>query len=203
MASFSKNGRLDRVPLDQEDRTVILAVMSGDRQAFTLLVKKYQQPIYAAIRRLVRQHEDADDLVQECFVQAYQHLRDFDLNRSFYPWLYRIGINLAISFMRKRKWRSAVDSVDVFPTAEGGPQTQAETQEFYQALENAIAKLPAEQRAILLLRTREDMSYQEMSETLGIEIGTVMSRLARAREKLRTWMRPHLETRTEKIKQKP
>jgi RNA polymerase sigma-70 factor (ECF subfamily) len=93
-----------------------------------------------------------------------------------------------------------VDSVDVFPTAEGNPQVHAETQEFYQALENAIAKLPAEQRSILLLRTREDMSYQEMSETLGIELGTVMSRLARAREKLRAWMRPHLETRLEKVK---
>jgi RNA polymerase sigma-70 factor (ECF subfamily) len=200
MSSSSKNGRLDRLPLDQEDRAVIVAVLSGDRQAFTQLVKKYQRPIYAALRRLVRQHEDADDLTQECFVRAFQHLREFDLHRSFYPWLYRIGINLAISFMRKRKWRSAVDSVDVFPTAEGNPQVHAETQEFYQALENAIAKLPAEQRSILLLRTREDMSYQEMSETLGIELGTVMSRLARAREKLRAWMRPHLETRLEKVK---
>jgi RNA polymerase sigma-70 factor (ECF subfamily) len=200
MSSLSKNGRLDRLGLNQEDRDVIVAVLGGDRQVFAVLVTKYQQQIYAALRRLVRQHEDADDLVQECFVRAYQHLHEFDLNRAFYPWLYRIGINLAISFMRKRKWRSAVDSIDVFPTAEGNPQAQAETQEFYQALENAIAKLPAEQRSILLLRTREDMSYQEMSETLGIEIGTVMSRLARAREKLRAWMRPHLETRAEKIK---
>ncbi len=200
MSSFSKNGRLEAAPPDQEDRALIAAVLRGEQQAFAPLVRKYQRQLYAAVRRLVRQHEDADDLVQECFVRAYQHLHEFDLNRSFYPWLYRIGINLAISFMRKRKWHSAVDSVDIFPTAEGNPAAISETQEFYQALENAIARLPAEQRSILLLRTREDMSYQEMSEILGIEIGTVMSRLARAREKLRAWMRPHLKARAEKIK---
>ncbi len=199
MSSFPKNGRLEPAVLDQEDRAAIAAVLSGDRQAYTRIVQKYQRPIYAALRRLVRQHEDADDLAQECFVRAYQHLHEFDLNRSFYPWLYRIGINLAISFMRKRKRHSAVDSLEVFPTAEGNPETHAQALEFYHALEEAIARLPAEQRAILLLRTREDMSYQEMSETLGIEIGTVMSRLARAREKLRAWMRPHLNARAEKI----
>lgn len=200
MSSFPQNGRLEPAPLDQEDRALIAAVLRGEQQAFTPLVRKYQRQLYAALRRLVRQHEDADDLVQECFVRAFQRLHEFDLNRAFYPWLYRIGINLAISFMRKRKWHSAVDSVDVFPTAEENPAASSETQEFYQALENAIARLPAEQRSILLLRTREDMSYQEMSETLGIEIGTVMSRLARAREKLRAWMRPHLKARAEKIR---
>ena len=199
MSSFSPNGRLEQAPADQQDRALITAVLNGEQEAFAPLVRKYQRQIYAALRRLVRQHEDTDDLVQECFARAYQHLREFDLNRAFYPWLYRIGINLAISFMRKRKWHSAVDSLDVFPTAEGHPDISSETQEFYQALESAIARLPAEQRTILLLRTREDMSYQEMSETLGIEIGTVMSRLARAREKLRAWMRPHLQARTGKI----
>ena len=200
MSSFPKNGRIDPGPADQEDRAWIAAVLSGEQDAFAQLVRKYQRPMYAALRRLVRQHEDADDLLQECFVRAYQHLHEFDSTRSFYPWLYRIGINLAISFMRKRKWHSAVSSVDVFPTAEGNPETHSESQEFYQALESAIARLPAEQRSILLLRTREGMSYQEMSETLGIELGTVMSRLARAREKLRAWMRPHLLARAGKIK---
>lgn len=199
MSSLPQNGRLDSGPPDREDQAAIASVLNGDRQAFGRLVQKYQRPMYAVLRRLVRQHEDADDLVQETFVRAYQHLHEFDLNRSFYPWLYRIGVNLAISFMRKRKWHSAVDSIDVFPTAEGNPQADSETQEFYQALEHALARLPAEQRSILMLRTREGMSYQEMSALLGIEIGTVMSRLARAREKLRAWMRPHLETRIGKI----
>jgi len=200
MSSFSKNGRPEYGLPSQEDRAAILAVLKDDRQAFAQIVRKYQRPIYAALRRLVRQHEDADDLVQECFVRAYQHLHEFDLARPFYPWLYRIAINLAISFMRKRKRHVAVASVDVFPSVERGPEAGSESQEFYQALEQAIARLPAEQRALVLLRTYEGMSYQEMSETLGLELGTVMSRLARAREKLRSWMRPYCETRTEKTR---
>ncbi len=193
MPSFPENGRLENTAVDRDDAEAIRATLQGDRQAFARLVEKYQRPLYAVLRRLVRQHEDADDLLQESFLRAYQHLEEFDLRRPLYPWLYRIAVNLALSSMRRRKWQHPAESLDIFPGGESDPEESAASSEFHLALERAIAKLPAEQRTILLLRTREDMSYQELSETLGIEVGTVMSRLARAREKLRAWMRPHLE----------
>lgn len=194
MPSFPRNGRLENAPVDKDDEEAIRATLRGERQAFARLVEKYQRPLYAVLRRLVRRHEDADDLLQESFLRAYQNLEAFDLSRAFYPWLYRIAVNLALSALRRRKWHEPVESLDLFPSTDDDPEKRTGSREFHFALERAIAKLPAEQRTILLLRTREDMSYQELSETLGIEIGTVMSRLARAREKLRAWMRPHLET---------
>lgn len=193
MPSFPPNGRLENLPPDSADAEAIRATLRGDRQAFARLVEKYQRPLYTVLRRLVRQHEEADDLLQECYLRAFQHLSEFDLNRPLYPWLYRIAVNLAISSMRRRKWLQPAASLDIFPTREASPEKNVTSEEFALALERALAKLPAEQRTILLLRTREDMSYQELSQTLGIEVGTVMSRLARAREKLRAWMKPHLE----------
>lgn len=205
MPSPSDNGRFTApsntatVATDVNDRRWIEATLAGDRQAFANLVDKYQRPLYVVLRRLVRQHEDTDDLLQETFVRAYQHLKNFDRSRPFYPWLHRIAVNAAITFIQRRSRQANVNTLsddEIFPTAMADgddPAEQAERHEFLAALEKAIERLPAEQRIILLLRTREEMSYQELSEMLGIEMGTVMSRLARAREKLRAWLRPYLE----------
>jgi RNA polymerase sigma-70 factor (ECF subfamily) len=205
MPLTSDNGRFTAptgtatVAVDLNDRTWIEATLAGERRAFANLVVKYQRPLYAALRRLVRQHEDTDDLMQEAFLRAYQHLKDFDCSRPFYPWLHRIAVNLAITFIQRRSRQtnfSGLNTEEIFPTAVADgddPAEQAEHGELVTALEKALERLPAEQRIVLLLRTREEMSYQELSETLGIEMGTVMSRLARAREKLRAWLRPYLE----------
>ncbi len=193
MPALPQNGRLENLPPEHDDAQAIRATLAGDRHAFARLVEKYQRPLYAVLRRLVRQHEEVDDLLQECFLRAFQHLREFEIGRPFYPWLYRIALNLALTALRRRKWLLPTENLDLFPAREDDPETNMAAEEFHAALERAIAKLPAEQRTILLLRTRENMSYQDLSETLGLEIGTVMSRLARAREKLRRWMKPHLE----------
>ncbi len=205
MRSNSDNGRYNApsgnvtVMAGEEDSSWIEAVLHGEREAFSRLVAKYQRPLYAALRRLVRNHADTDDLLQEAFVRAYQHLKDFDRGRPFYPWLHRIAVNLAITFMQRRSRQttfSGLSTEEIFPAApeSDNPDVKAERHELLTALEKAIERLPAEQRVVLLLRTREDLSYQELSERLGIEMGTVMSRLARAREKLRAWLRPYLES---------
>jgi len=205
MHSHPDNGR-DTAPAETmaatqaEERTWIEATLRGEKDAFARLVAKHQKPLYVALRRLVRRHDDADDLLQEAFVRAYQHLKEFDRSRPFYPWLHRIAVNLALTFIQRRSRQtnfSGLSTEEIFPTAPeaDNPDEKAERGEMLEALERAIERLPAEQKAVLLLRTREDMSYQELSEHLGIEIGTVMSRLARAREKLRAWLRPHLEER--------
>lgn len=203
MRSQSDNGR-DIAPAETmaatqaEDRAWIEATLRGEKEAFAQLVAKYQRPLYVALRRLARHHDDTDDLMQEAFVRAYQHLKEFDRSRPFYPWLHRIAVNLAITFIHRRSRQSnfsGLSTEEIFPAAPvtENPDEKAERSELLSALENAIERLPAEQKVVLLLRTREEMSYQELSEHLGIEIGTVMSRLARAREKLRAWLRPHLE----------
>jgi RNA polymerase sigma-70 factor (ECF subfamily) len=204
MRSNSDNGRYNApssnvaVMAGDEDSAWIEAVLHGDREAFSRLVAKYQRPLYAALRRLARNHADTDDLLQEAFVRAYQHLKDFDRSRPFYPWLHRIAVNLTITFMQRRSRQtnfSSLSTEEMFPAApeSDNPDEKAERHELMTALEKAIERLPVEQRVVLLLRTREDLSYQELSERLGIEMGTVMSRLARAREKLRAWLRPYLE----------
>lgn len=200
MSVPSENGRSSYLAPSPEDDNAIAATLAGDCRAFETLVVKYQRPLYAALRRIVRRHEDADDLLQECFVRAFRHLRDFDRERPFYPWLHRIAVNLAITFLRRQAWQQPTSELDIFPTMEDDPNQIAESSEFFLALERAIHKLPVEQRTVLLLRTHEGMSYQEMSKQLGIEIGTVMSRLARAREKLRSLLRPFLDAKTRKNK---
>jgi RNA polymerase sigma-70 factor (ECF subfamily) len=210
MQSHTDNGR-DTAPVETmatavaEDCAWIEATLRGEKDAFAPLVAKYQKQLYTALRRLVRRHDDTDDLLQEAFVRAYQHLKDFDRSRPFYPWLHRIAVNLAITFMQRRKRQSnfsGLNTEEIFPTAPetDNPDETTERSEMLAALEKAIERLPAEQRAVLLLRTREQMSYQELSERLGIEIGTVMSRLARAREKLRGWLRPYLEISSIELK---
>lgn len=205
MLSHSDNGRYNAssgsvaVMADEEDSASIEATLRGEREAFSRLVAKYQRPLYAALRRLARNHDDTDDLLQEAFVRAYQHLKTFDRSRPFYPWLHRIAVNLAITFIQRRSRQtnfSGLSTEEIFPAApeSDNPDEKAERHELMAALEQAIDRLPAEQKVVLLLRTREDLSYQELSERLGIEMGTVMSRLARAREKLRAWLRPHLES---------
>ena len=191
MPAFPQNGPL--APPDDAEVAAIRATLNGDRRAFARLVEKYQRPLYVMLRRLVRQHEEADDLLQESFLRAFQHLHEFEIGRPFYPWLYRIALNLALTALRRRKWLQPVESFELFPAEQADAETSAVAEEFHAALERAIAKLPAEQRTILLLRTRENMSYQELGATLGLEPGTVMSRLARARDKLRKLMKPHLE----------
>jgi len=202
MLSHSDNGRYTasnntKEVINSEDRAWIEATLSGEKEAFAHLVVKYQRPLYVVLQRLVRRHDDTDDLLQEAFVRAYQHLKEFDRSRPFYPWLHRIAVNLAITFIQRRKRQtnfSGLSTEEIFPIPQSDhPDEKAERGEMFEALEKAIERLPAEQRVVLLLRTREEMSYQELSEHLGIEIGTVMSRLARAREKLRAWLRPYLQ----------
>lgn len=192
MTAFPHNGRFESQTPAHDDAEAIRATLAGDRRAFTRLVEKYQRPLYVMLRRLVRQHEEADDLLQESFLRAFQHLHEFESERPFYPWLYRIALNLALTAMRRRKRFEPSEELDRMPAREEEVGESLVSAEFHQALEHAIAKLPAEQRTILLLRTREEMSYQDLSATLGIELGTVMSRLARAREKLRKLMQPYL-----------
>lgn len=169
-----------------DDLRCIAEILKGNSQPFASIVRRYQMPLYRCIRRLVRRHEDADDILQETFVRAYEHLAGFDTARPLYPWLRRIAFNFAISHLRASRRIQPIDSLpDDFLKELMDPLQEVEHAELQRAINRAIAGLPPDQQTVLSLQFRQGFSYQEISQHLRIPIGTVMSRLARAKEKLR------------------
>jgi RNA polymerase sigma-70 factor (ECF subfamily) len=170
---------------------------SGSLRAFDRLVKKYQRRIYVLIRKMVIDHDDADDIVQEAFVKAFRNLEQFDERFAFYPWLHRIAVNTAINHQKKMSRRMELTRVEDIrePVSNPGESDPSETllgRELNEKIASAMAQLPFEQRAVFILRTSEELSYQEIAGRLDISIGTVMSRLSRARERLKEILKPYL-----------
>ncbi len=163
--------------------------LRGDSQAFGELVHRYQDRLYSAVVHIVRCRAEAEDVVQEAFVQAYVKLQTFKHNSRFYTWLYRIAVNVSISHRRRRKIEVSVEQnreatgdepLDAF-TSPSEPLEQAERK---QKLEHALTLLTEEHRSIIVLRHMEEFSYEEIADILDISVGTVRSRLHRARAQL-------------------
>ena len=183
--------------LDSSEETgLIAAAQGGDGAAFGRLVRLHQRGIYRLAYGLTRNASDADDLAQETFVRAFQAIGRFRLGEPMRPWLSRIAVNLAFSLFRRRKRRP---ETSIEPLLDAGrqfsgaddPAEEAVRGERDRHLAEAFDKLSEEHRAILVLRVVEEMSYEEIAQTLKLPPGTVMSRLSRARADLRT----RLETR--------
>lgn len=179
----------------EADKELLEAVLAGDTTAYRGLVEKYQGRVYAMTYGMLRNREDARDITQEAFVKAYHNLESFRLESSFYTWLYRIAMNLAIDFVRKRKRRPTTSFEEGVAAREGdgsiaaihhqdSPRRTMERQQLYGRIMDAMEKLPDDQRQVVLLRELEGLSYKEISEVMDIPEGTVMSRLFYARKKL-------------------
>jgi RNA polymerase sigma-70 factor (ECF subfamily) len=179
---------------DPVEADLIAKARAGNLFAFEEIVKRHQRRVYAVARRILRRHDLADDVAQETFIRAHRALGDFDLTRPFGPWVCRIAANLAINQVRSPQHREEpLDERPLPAAADGGnPLAGLLEAEAQAMLERAMDELPPEQRAVFVLRASEELSYKEIAEALGISIGTVMSRLWRAREKLRTLLRPYL-----------
>jgi RNA polymerase sigma-70 factor, ECF subfamily len=182
------------VVADPAEARLLAEARGGSLLAFEEIVKRYQRRVYGIALRIVRRHEVADDVAQEAFMRAHQALGSFDVTRPFGPWIGRITSNLAINHVRAPQAREE-------PLPEGHAETPAPgmgaldmvlDQEAREVLDRALQGLPAEQRAVFALRTFEELSYREIADSLGISIGTVMSRLSRARERLRAALLPYL-----------
>ena len=186
----------------ETDRQLVLRVQQGDRAAFDLLVRSYQARVAAIISRYVSDYHEVLDLVQETFVKAYRALDGFRGESAFYTWLYRIAVNTAKNFLesRGRRPQGAVDT-DEAERLEGAaqlrdigsPERQLQREQLYQALQKAIAGLPEELRAALLLREFDGLSYEDIAKVLDCPIGTVRSRIFRAREAVDRQIAPLLE----------
>lgn len=166
----------------------------GSLFAFEEIVRRYQRRVYATAYRIVRRHEVADDVAQEAFIRAHRSLDRFDPARPFGPWICRIAANLAVNHVRSPEAREGAlpDGHAETPSAAPGPLQGVLDAEARGLLDRALGGLPAEQRVVFCLRVFEELSYREIADSLGIEMGTVMSRLSRAREKLREALAPYL-----------
>ena len=183
----------------QEDAVLVRKAQEGDVDAFESLVREYQQMIYALCRHLTGAHQSADDLAQETFIKAYFALAKFDSRWPFYPWLRRIAVNTSLNYLKaRRRERPLLDEAaagrrDDSRPAQDLPQARLEQAEFEEKFRRSIASLPDEQKSVFVLRFDEGLSYEEIARTLDLPHGTVMSRLNRARQKLRALLADSLE----------
>lgn len=186
----------NRMKTEEADRDLVARALDGDGEAFEAIVRTYQRRVYGVALRMTRQHEVADDIAQETFVRAYTQLNRFELGRPLAPWLTRIAINLAINHLGGvvKRERPLPDEVAELPSSQraSDPLRNLLSSEFIRALDDAVEKLPAAQRAVFVLRVHEEMRYEEIAETLGISSGTVMSRLFRARARLKGMLKNFL-----------
>lgn len=179
----------------EEEAKIIRAVLVGNTNAFDDLVREYQNQVYRIALKMTGNEEDAFDLSQETFLKAYRSLGSFRGESGFGSWLYRMAANLCIDFLRRRKRRGADKVLSLDDTEPDGrsrevpdrryePQAALERRELRESVRAGLQRLPDEQRLILILRNVEGLSYQEIAEVLKLELGTVKSRIARARARL-------------------
>ena len=174
----------------QEDDRLIRQTLAGELSAFESLIGKYQNRLFHSMTQVLRNSTDAEDVVQDAFVKAFTKLSTFRGGSQFYTWLYRIAHNSAISQIRKRKPTESLDH-DAGMTAatlEGqhvSPSQRLERQEENRQLSDALNRLKKEQRSVLVLREMEGLDYDAIAEILDVPVGTVRSRLHRARAQLK------------------
>jgi RNA polymerase sigma-70 factor (ECF subfamily) len=169
---------------------LIARAVEGDADAFGQLVKSYQARLFTTVMHIVGCRNDAEDIVQEAFLQAYINLRGFRGTSGFYTWLYRIAVNRALSRNRHRRVRQSLEAVrDVTvcepPDPGDGPGARLMRREHAAAIQKALGTLSEQFRAILVLRGIDELDYQAIGEVLNLTPGTVRSRLHRARMQLR------------------
>lgn len=184
------------------DQLLVERVQKGDKRAFDVLVQKYQHKIVSLISRYVADPTEALDVAQEAFIKAYRALKNFRGDSAFYTWMYRIAINTAKNHLvaqSRRPPSSDIDAqdaeqfqVDTRLKDRGSPEHELLRAEIEQTIHAAIADLPEDLRVAITLREMEGMSYEEIATTMECPIGTVRSRIFRAREAIDNRLRPLL-----------
>ncbi|MBY0574952.1 MAG: RNA polymerase sigma factor RpoE [Undibacterium sp.] len=187
------------------DQLLVERVQRGDKNAFELLVSKYQRKLYRLVSRLVHDHAEAEDVVQEAFIKAYRALANFRGESAFYTWLYRIGINTAKNYLvtQGRRMPTSTDSdieeAETFHDADGlrdinTPESLLASKQIANTVNAVMMALPEELRKAIVLREIEGLSYEEIAEIMVCPIGTVRSRIFRAREAIAEKLRPQIGT---------
>ncbi len=184
----------------QEDAELVVRVQRGERAAFDVLVLRYQQKVMNLVLRYVRDRSEAEDVTQEAFLKAYRALPTFRGESAFYTWLYRIAINTAKNSLVANKRRSLDYELDALEGSSHGlpealrdqetPERLALSEEIRGTVSAAMAALPADLRTAIVLREIDGLSYEEIASTMDCPVGTVRSRIFRARDAIDRQLRP-------------
>ena len=188
---------------EDNDNALVARVKRGDKQAFNLLVLKYQHRIRNLVGRLISVPAERDDIVQETFIKAYRAIARFRGDSAFYTWLYRIAINTAKNYLATARRRPPAHDVDIDDdapirtparlTETNTPEVIMQNDQLVEAIRTAIHNLPDDLRQAITLRELEGMSYEDIAEAMDCPIGTVRSRIFRARETINEAMAPLLD----------
>ena len=187
------------------DQQLVERVQRGDKHAYELLVTKYQRRLARLISRFVRDQSEVEDVTQEAFIKAYRALPTFRGESAFYTWLYRIGINTAKNYLLALKRRAPTNTLLDTEETEGyedagllqevsTPENELMSKQVIDVVNSSLQELPDDLRTALTLREMEGMSYEEIAEVMNCPIGTVRSRIFRARETIAEKLRPLLGT---------
>ena len=191
------------------DRQLVARAQRGDKQAFELLVEKYQRKLARLLSRFIRDPAEVEDVTQEAFIKAYRALPAFRGDSAFYTWLYRIGINTAKNYLMAMGRRAPTSTEVEAEEAEGfeegeqlrdinTPESLLLSNEIAETVNKTIEELPEELRRAIQMREIEGMSYEEIAQAMDCPIGTVRSRIFRAREAIAEQLRPLLGTSKDK-----
>ena len=184
----------------QVDQLLVERVQKGDKHAFNLLISKYQHRIISLVSRYVSDHSEAQDVAQESFIKAYRAISRFRGDSAFYTWLYRIAINTAKNYLVAQKRRPPASDIDAVDAEQydiesrlkekGTPENELMRDEIKRTVFDTIAALPDDLRTAIMLREMEGMSYEDIALTMDCPIGTVRSRIFRARDAIDEKLRP-------------
>jgi RNA polymerase sigma-70 factor, ECF subfamily len=188
------------------DQILVERAQQGDKKAFGMLVEKYHRKLGRLLGRMIRDQSEVEDVVQESFIKAYRALHNFRGDSAFYTWLYRIGINTAknylVSMGRRPQVMQEVEIEDVENFEDGGemrtmdtPETAMMTKQIAEMVNETVASLPEELRTAITLREIEGLSYEEIATLMQCPIGTVRSRIFRARETISEKLRPLIDAK--------
>jgi len=193
----------------EADQLLVERAQRGEKHAFDLLVAKYQRKLTRLLSRFIRDPAEVEDVAQEAFIKAYRALPSFRGDSAFYTWLYRIGINTAKNYLvalgRRAPTTTEFDSAEAENFEDGDhlrdintPESLLMSKQIGETVNEAMDALPEELRTAITLRELEGLSYEEISEMMNCPIGTVRSRIFRARDAIAARLRPLLDTRKDK-----
>jgi len=194
---------------EHSDERLVELVRGGNREAYDEIVDRYYRPLYNLILKNTGHRERVEDLLQEVFLKGWERIEKFHGSSSFFTWLYRIAVNVCLDELRRRKRRGWVRSLDAPVGGEeesftdslkqmqtsprSNPDMEHQAREIQRLVHEAMLTMKDDQRTILILREMQELSYDQIAEILEINVGTVKSRLSRARNELARLLRPHIE----------
>jgi RNA polymerase sigma-70 factor (ECF subfamily) len=181
-----------RGTMELDDKQLLELYRAGQAdRMFNEMVRRYHSRIYWVARRMVKNHEDADDIAQDVFIKAYSALKDFRGDSNIYTWLYRIAVNLSINHLRKQKVRKLVDISDYIPFLGKDPDQDTDMvhDENVSLIEQAIETLPEKQRAVFIMRYYDEMPYEQISSILGTSVGGLKANYHHAVKKVAQYVK--------------